>query len=74
MKNSSHFYWSQKMAKKNKQTTQGYGTHTFKKTKTRAGASFMRVGGRRRVNKTRLTAGTFPVITTYKNKPEESNG
>ena len=62
------------MAKKNKQTTQGYGTHTFKKTKTRAGASFMRVGGRRRVNKTRLTAGTFPVITTYKNKPEESNG
>jgi hypothetical protein len=53
-----------KNKKKDKSTVTPYGTHTFKKTKTRAGGSFMRVGGRRRVRKERLTAGTFPVVTT----------
>jgi hypothetical protein len=59
------------MAKKSKSTTIGYGKHTFKKRKTRAGGSCMRVGGRNRIRKPRLTAGTFPVVTTYINKLEE---
>lgn len=43
----------------------------MRKTKTRAGGSFMRVGGRRRVRRDRLTAGTFPVVTTYIDNKEE---
>jgi hypothetical protein len=60
-----------KKKKKDKSTVTPYGTHTFKKTKTRAGGSFMRVGGRRRVRRDRLTAGTFPVVTTHIDNKEE---
>lgn len=59
------------MAKKSKSTTIAYGKHTFKKRKTRAGGSCMRVGGRNRIRKPRLTAGTFPVIVTHINNLEE---
>jgi hypothetical protein len=60
-----------KKKKKDKSTVTPYGPHTFKKTKTRAGGSFMRVGGRRRVRKDRLTAGTFPVTVTSINDKED---
>lgn len=59
-----------KKKKKDKSTVTPYGTHTFKKIKTRAGGSFMRVGGRRRVRRDRLTAGTFPVVTTHINQED----
>ena len=55
------------MAKKGKVTTIPYGKHTFKKRKTRAGGSLMRVGGRRRRVQPRVKDKTFPVIVTQIN-------